>query len=645
MLTKLRDAFTIQTDKPELVQSQISALSRQVPMLYVVLALNTALIGYMHIGRAPLALAVVVPALAIVVAIIRGIGWVKLKIPLPHDVAVARLKSTFYLAGILGFGLSIWGLLLFSYDDDKHRLHTAFYISMTVIPCIFCLTHLRAAALVTAISALVPAFIVFIASGDQLLLAITGNLAFIVVAMTHMLMVHSTEFSSLIDAKRELVARQNVTQALSDQNFKLANLDTLTTLPNRRAFFMQIDSLLTSHMTDGMDFAVALVDLDGFKAINDCFGHSVGDEILVEVARRLESLPEHIFKARLGGDEFALLVFDKSDNESLQGLGNQICSLLSQKYHLTSVDATLSASVGFARCPESGVDRERLIENSDYALIHAKQTRRGAAVIFNQDLGLEMRALGRIDQALRNADLEHELTVMLQPIVRSADGSIRSHEVLARWTSPVLGIIPPYDFIRAAERSDTIHRVTLTLFGKTLKAMEQGLVQGSVSFNLSARDVAHPETVLRIVSMVRNSKIEPKRIWFEVTETAFMTDFQQASDILAMLRNLGCGVALDDFGSGYSSLSYVHRLPLDAIKIDRSFVTEIETNSIARGIVKTIVEMCLNLQLVCVVEGVETKGQVEALRELGCDAMQGFYFARPTAIPAAPTEGAAVLTA
>ena len=629
MWTSLTNAFKIQADNPELVQSQISALSRQVPILYAVLALNTLLVGALHYDRAPIIITLIVPILTTFVALARSYSWARLPMPVPHDFAVARLKSTIVLAAVLGLGLSVWGLILFGYDDGKQRLHTAFYICMTVIPCIFCLTHLRAAAFATSISALVPACIVFVLSGDELLLAILANLSFVVLAMMHMVQVHSSEFTSLIGAKQELLSRQHVTQALSDQNFKLANMDTLTNLPNRRAFFQQIESLITSHLTDGMNFAVALVDLDGFKTINDCYGHGTGDEILVEVARRLETLPDNVFKSRLGGDEFALLIMEQCKPEELQSIGNKICTLLSNRYHLTNVDATLSASVGFACCPEAGIDRERLVENADYALIHAKQNRRGAAVIFNNDLGLEMRALGRIDQALRSADLDRELSVMLQPIVRAADGNVRSHEVLARWTSPVLGVVSPYDFIRAAERSDTIHRVTLTLFNKTLRAMEAGDIIGPVSFNLSARDIAHPETVLHIVSVVRTSSVEPQRITFEVTETAFMADFQQASDVLAMLRHLGCRVALDDFGSGYSSLSYVHRLPLDSIKIDQSFVSEIETSETARGIVKTIVEMCRNLDLFCIVEGVETKGQVETLRELGCDAMQGYYFSKP----------------
>ncbi len=198
-------------------------------------------------------------------------------------------------------------------------------------------------------------------------------------------------------------------------------------------------------------------------------------------------------------------------------------------------------------------------------------------VLFNNELGNELRRINRIDQHLRNANLGDELSLMLQPIVTASTGEPRSHEVLARWTNGVLGQIPPTEFIAAAERSDLIHQVTLVLLRKTLSLLATLPAGSKLSFNLSARDVASPETILQILAMVRKSGINPSQLTFEITETAFMADFQQANDVLNLLRNLGCKVALDDFGSGYSSLSYVHRLPLDMIKVDRSFVQDIES--------------------------------------------------------------------
>jgi diguanylate cyclase (GGDEF)-like protein len=633
MKRQFNNPFRIADDQPELVKSQISALARQVPILYVILVLNAMLTAIMHVGVAPLWLSVIVPLPVVIIGILRSISWVRLRDKvLPHDVAVRRLRSTVYLSGVLGAVLCAWALSMFSYADSMMRLHTAFFVSMTVIPCIFSLTHLRAAALLTAIVALFPSFIFFSFAGEPVLLAIMANFLVVILAMLRVLWVHSGEFESLIHAREQLLQRQQVTEHLSDQNFRLANLDALTGLPNRRAFFQQASVMTTGHKTDGLLFAVAVIDLDGFKAINDCHGHGAGDEILIQVARRLEMLPsETVFSARLGGDEFALLVTGAIDEQSLTRLGFRICQMLGQKYNLSHVDATISASIGFAVCPEAGTETERLLENADYALMHAKQNRRGTPMLFNAELGDEMRRLNLIDQYLRNAELERELTIMLQPIIYSDSGALRGHEVLARWRSQELGQVPPMQFIKAAERSEMIHQVTLALLRKTLDLLKTLPKGASLSFNLSARDVASPETVLQILAMVRSSGIEPRSMTFEITETAFMVDFRQAADVLNLLRNMGCRVALDDFGSGYSSLSYVHMLPLDAIKIDRSFVQEVESSEVSRGIIRTIVDLCRNLKLQCVVEGVETEGQVAALRQLGCDAMQGFYFAEPFA--------------
>jgi diguanylate cyclase (GGDEF)-like protein len=640
MLRLILNPFSIRDDQPELVKSQISALARQVPILYVILILNVLLTAIMHIGVAPVWLILAVPLPVVIIGTMRAASWAKLRDKvLPHSEAVKRLRSTVVLSGLLGAVLCGWALVMFSYSDSMLRLHTVFFVSMTVIPCIFSLTHLRAAALLTAIVSLVPALVFFSLAGEPVLLAIMANFLIVVLAMLRVLWVHSGEFESLIDAQNQLINRQQVTQRLSDQNFRLANLDTLTGLPNRRAFFQQALALTTSHKTDGLRFAVAVIDLDGFKAVNDCHGHKTGDELLVQVARRLETLPpEKVFSARLGGDEFALLITGDADEAALASLGGRVCQLLGQRYHLSQVDVTVSASLGIAVCPEAGSDPEKLVENGDYALMHAKQQKRGAPVLFNADLGNEMRRLNLVDQHLRNAELERELSIVLQPIIYADSGALRGHEVLARWRSREIGNVPPAEFIRAAERSETIHQVTLVLLRKTLRLLETLPEGASLSFNLSARDIASPETVLQVLSLVRSSKANPRSLTFEITETAFMVDFEQASNVLNLLRNLGCRVALDDFGSGYSSLSYVHRLPLDAIKIDQSFVREIEASDAARGVVKTVVAMCRNLNLQCVVEGVETAGQVAVLQSLGCDAMQGYYFAAPFAPDALPDE-------
>ncbi len=354
MWTRLTNLFRVPDDQPELVKSQIAALARQIPILYVILILNTVLTAILHSGTMPFWLSFAVPAPVVVIGILRSISWVRLRdVELPHEDAVRRLRSTVWLSGLLGGILCAWGLVLFTFDDEQLRLHTAFFVSMTVIPCIFSLMHLRSAALLTAIVALFPALTFFIFAGEPVLLAIMANFLVVVLAMFRTLWVHSAAFESLIHTQQQLISRQNMTQALSDENFRLANLDALTGLPNRRAFFQQANALSTSHLTDGFRFAIAVIDLDGFKMINDCHGHGVGDEILVQVARRLEALPEQvIFRARLGGDEFALLLRGLHGDQELSEFGAEICEQLGRRYQLSRVDASISASIGFALCPE-----------------------------------------------------------------------------------------------------------------------------------------------------------------------------------------------------------------------------------------------------------------------------------------------------
>ena len=629
--TKLEGLFGIPENNPELVRAQISAFSTQVPMLYFILIINTIAVSASHFFLAPLWLTVYLPLPIAIVCIYRIFGWQRLRrTGEAHLPAVKRLRSTVILSGVLGGCFAAWGIALYPYADGFHQAHLAFYMSITVIACVFCLMHVRAAALTLTLAANVPIISFFASTGQSIMVAISINLGLVTLAMLRILFTQYGNFASLIETQKQLISRQSETQALSDQNFRLANLDMLTELPNRRSFFQQFDALLEKSRETGETFVVALIDLDGFKAINDLHGHAAGDRLLVETSQRLQSIVRPgLVLARLGGDEFAVLINITSVNQSIQQLGALICEALRVTFMFNNIEITISGSVGFAIYPEAGITQETLLEHADYALMHAKQKQRGSAVVFTKQHETEIRLLNRIDQALRHANLDKEFGVALQPIIDTTTGKIKSYEALSRWQSPVLGDVSPSDFIRAAERSELINRLTITLLRKTLHQMAAWPADTHISFNLSARDISSPETVLRLITIVTESGIAPSRITFEITETAVMADFDQASDVLRMLRRFGIRVALDDFGSGYSSLGYVHRLPLDVIKIDKAFVDGIENSSSSRSIVKTIAGLCENLELECVVEGVETEGQMLALRELGCTTMQGFFFAKP----------------
>jgi len=410
----------------------------------------------------------------------------------------------------------------------------------------------------------------------------------------------------------------------------MADSDVLTGLPNRRSFFRVMETALAGVGAGPRAFHLALIDLDGFKPINDIYGHSVGDALLIEVGRRLRQVcGERAFAARMGGDEFALILYGDIDAAGLDAFGIQLCDALRDTYFLGGVTANISGSVGFVRCASDQFTPSQLLERADYALYFAKQNLRGAPVVFTEKHEAEMRDFSQVDQALRTSDLNTELSIMFQPQVDVVENRTISFEALARWNSVKLGSVRPDIFIKAAERSGLITQITLLLLEKALKLVRDWPADTKVSFNLSARDLRSGISITNICNAVRQSGIDPHRIEFEITETAMLTDFEQACEALARLKAMGCRIAIDDFGSGYSSFSYIHRLPVDKIKIDRSFVVQLLEHGSALKIIKTIIDLCRNLNLDCVIEGVETQAEMNKLAQIRARYIQGYLFSKP----------------
>ncbi len=618
-------------DEPDLVRAQARAFSRQVPLLYLILLANTAILSFTHFAVAPKMLTLYIPAVLATVCIARLTHWwTNRNLPLDEDKSKRLLGATTPLAGVLGAAFTIWSFFLFPYGDAYQQSQVFFYMSITVIGCIFCLMHLPSAALTLTAVVILPLAVFFSASDQPVFVAMAVNVSLVSVAMIAILSRHYREFVDLIGAQRALIAQNAQTQKLSDENHRLANLDTLTELPNRRRFLEELSLRLDSSRGNPAGFVVGMVDLDGFKPVNDSFGHAIGDKLLIQVAGRLSEFPcDRFLVARLGGDEFGLIVDGDLSDAEIRDLGRRLCSVLGEPYILPSVIAPVSASVGFCRYPDGGRTAEQLFEYADYALYHAKRTLRGSAVIFDDRHSKEIRALAAIESALRHADLEREVRPVFQPIVDAHENRTIGFEALARWESPILGSVSPAIFIAAAERLGLIGTVTEMLARKVLRTVAEWPMDLRISFNLSAKDIASPDTVDHLVDIVHASLVQPHRIDFEITETALVNDFDQAKIALQTLRDLGARTSLDDFGTGYSSLSHVRQLPLDKLKVDRSFVAEMEHHQPSRDIVKAVLDLAHNLRFDCVVEGVETAEQVALIRELGGRLMQGYHFARP----------------
>jgi diguanylate cyclase (GGDEF)-like protein len=490
--------------------------------------------------------------------------------------------------------------------------------------------HLRAAALTLTAIVLGPFSLFFGTSGNPVFTALALNVALVTVAMVFILLTYYRDFSALIQSQKELTARQAETQRLSDENHRLANLDSLTNLPNRRQFRAELEKRLAAAERNGTGLALGLIDLDGFKPVNDTFGHGIGDKLLIEVGERLSAFADQgLFPARLGGDEFGIIFEGAPCADRLHTLGDDICSALQEPYVFSGQTARVSGSLGISILGDVGTTADRLFDRADFALYLAKQNFRGTTVVFSAEHEAEINEQGRIQQALRAADFEQEMYLVFQPMVDADTNGISAYEALARWESPALGPVPPGTFIRAAERAGIIGRLTEVLMRKALEAARTWPDHIRLSVNLSTRDVVSNRTVDALLDIIAASGVDPARLDIEVTETAVMRNFALAAENIRRFAERGIGIALDDFGTGHSSLSYVHKLPLTKIKIDRGFIVDIVTNELSRSIVKTVVDLSRNIGCVCVVEGMETPEQVAALRALGCRMMQGYYFARP----------------
>lgn len=613
----------LDTSNGDLVRAQLEAYSKLVPVLYIILMVNAASVSVTHSGLAPDLLSVFVPIILVCLCLARLIAWVRMQDgPRDTAAAIAALKAATVAGGVMGVLFLAWVAALYAYGTTETRGHLSVVIGITGVAAIFGMMHVRPAAILVAILLALP-YSAFLATQGVTAAMIGLNITLAIVGVLYILKLVSLDF-------RRMVLSQVETKRLSDENLRLANRDNLTDLPNRRRFFSELDIWLAQSTKDDVPLAVGVIDLDGFKPVNDTYGHVAGDHVLREVGRRLASFAQDgRLIARLGGDEFGVICAGVRDDDELLELGNSICAALREPFVLDDLVVCIGASTGFAAGYGAGDSSMQFYERADYTLYHAKLTERGGTVLFDLSHETAISRNLRIEQAFRAADLETEMTLQFQPMMDVVAGRTAGFEALARWNSPFIGSIPPGEFIPVAERTERIHVITHCLLRKALKAAATWDDRLIVSFNLSVRDLLSPKSMLQIVSIVEQSGVRPGRIDFEVTETALMSDFVQAQAAIRLLKALGSRVSLDDFGTGYSSLSHVHRLPFDKIKIDRSFISDIENAGASQTIVRSVVDLCRSLEIDCIVEGMETQEQADTLKRLGCNAMQGYYFSKP----------------
>jgi diguanylate cyclase (GGDEF)-like protein/PAS domain S-box-containing protein len=413
-----------------------------------------------------------------------------------------------------------------------------------------------------------------------------------------------------------------------------ANYDTLTGLANRSLLQDRLEQALLTATSFGTRVAVAFVDLDRFKYINDSLGHHVGDELLKEVATRVQScVRECDTVARLGGDEFVLLLNGHSGPESVRSIMESMLAAVSQPWTIEQGEFHVSCSIGVALHPEDGEDARTLLKHADSAMYRAKDSGRDNFQFFTRELNTLMTERLEMEGHLRRALERNQFVLCYQPRVDLDGGEILAAEALLRWRIPNRGTIAPQRFIGLAEETGLIVPigtwVLKTACAQNKAWQDEGLPAIVVSVNVSARQFRQENLVQTVAEVLAETGLEPRYLELELTESMVMHDAPQLVAMLDQLKSLGVQISVDDFGTGYSSLSYLKRFPVDRLKIDRSFVEHIASDDDDATIVRTIIALGHNLGLKVVAEGVESEEQLRFLRANHCDEAQGFLMGRP----------------
>jgi diguanylate cyclase (GGDEF)-like protein/PAS domain S-box-containing protein len=425
-------------------------------------------------------------------------------------------------------------------------------------------------------------------------------------------------------------------KALEEQLIREALHDPLTELANRALLRDRVSFALGRAKRSNSNVALLLVDLDDFKAVNDGLGHAAGDEVLVQIARRLvQCVRPGDTVARLGGDEFAILLDDASGQGAPEAVTNRIQDVLRLPLLVSGHEVFPNASIGVAHAEADSLDAEELLRNADVAMYMAKGKGKGQVATFQPEMHVEMRDRLNLANELRRAVSKEQFSLRFQPLVDLKTKRIVGLEALVRWRHPTRGLVSPAEFIPMAEATGSIIPLGRWITRQALDALVAlQAVQGpnerpiSVSINLSARQFQEANLVEEIAEMISAAGVEPRTVVLELTETMLMDDIDGAIDTMAQLKGLGVRLALDDFGTGYSSLSYLRRLPIDILKVDKSFVDSLSTKE-GPGMVRSILRLGDTFSVATLAEGIETVEQLSQLRGLGCTYGQGYLFAKP----------------
>lgn len=613
-----------------MIAERFDAIIPRMPWIYAILMINlSGLLISLHPSITPLI------ALGIALLLLlsfRLVHWTRMAgRSLTQRQTCNELRNICLIGSFICVAYCLWTFALYTELGREGRNHIVLFGSLAALGCSFALSPLPFAAMVPLLLLALPLALLLISTGEIAFVGMGLTLMTLILVTARLIDAQNVTFGRLVNSRFDIELEKRRAElaersALEERSLatNIANTDFLTGLANRRSLLSVIDRACEARQPT----ILALLDLDGFKAINDKFGHLTGDALLIEVGRRLRDLFEPLgLVARLGGDEFALVLPGNSELDARKNIEETI-RRLSEPYCCDGREVVVSACAGVALAVAGSRDPTETIRMADIALFAAKREGRQRIEIFSTELEREVKRRAEIEVALRSPGVEREIDLAFQPILDLTSMEVASFEALARWRHSELGWISPSEFIPITEQIPVIETISEGLLARACDEALQWPEAVRLSFNLSAVHLCSSGSADRIIDVVRRCGLHPSRLQIEVTETALMGDFDAARNSLAVLRGTGIHLVLDDFGVGYASISYLREMQFDAIKLDGSLITAANSEH-GQRLLKGVVDLCRAVDLPCVAEHVETETTLGMLREFGCRFAQGYWLARP----------------
>jgi diguanylate cyclase (GGDEF)-like protein len=618
-----------------LLQERYRALQRQMPLLYVVILTN--LMG-LHLSgggdlTSPFALTLTV------LVLFRLVHWLKVR---EREVAPERilreLRMTWVYAVVFSLGFSLWALRQIANLEAGAENHVILFGSLAAIGCAYGVSRYPAAARTPLLFLGVPLALQLVFSGDVAHIGIGVSLGVVLLVLMRLLALHDDSFRELVESRtaitleRERAQRaERLAKAEKAKARLIADTDPLTGLANRRAFLRALGRRVSGlARSRGGGFALAMVDLDGFKPINDTFGHAAGDRVLEGIGSRLaRAAGEGALIARTGGDEFALLLPRVRTLDGATGAGSAVCATLQEPFLVDGREFRISGCCGVTLLLPGDCDVEEALIRADTALYRAKEGGRSGVAVFTKEMHEINRRRILIEKALRLPQTLERIGLVFQPITDLATGELKALEALARWHDDTLGRIPPDQFIPIAEQINVIEQISEKLLAQAAAEASRWASTVRLSFNVSAVQLCTAGSAQRLLAVLERAGLDPGRLQVEVTETALLADFEVARENLQALRGAGARIVLDDFGAGHASISYLREMQFDGVKLDGALIASVTESIRSRRLLKGVLDLCAALGLPSVAEHIETDEQLRLLRELGCREGQGFLLSPP----------------